>query len=471
MTGLSSAPHAAFGRIVVSLIAFMSMGLVGVESQVRAPALTNALDSAVRSFVESPVVPGVSVAVVRGGEVLLQRGYGFVDLEWGVRTPVSGEASYEIGSVTKQFTAAAILLLVEEGKIDLDADFTHYIDFNSRGRVIPVRRLLDHTSGVRSYTDMSVFGALSISELPRDTLVRLVEAEPFDFEPGRAQIYNNSAFFILGLIIESLSGQNYEDFVQRRLFDPAGMTESYYCDEVGIRERRANGYDAVGPQQLIRARYLNHQWPYAAGSLCSTVADLVRWNRALHGGLILSDASYREMTTARPLENGMPIRYAMGISDAMRGRTPVHAHGGGINGFVSMLAWYPEHELTIAVLQNSTAPPGAGTLAETFANLVLGPVPEPVAQRYDGALTELEGVYRGIARGQTMGVRIRVIDGRLQIFREGEEKPAIPVYIGELTWVDRGTHYIFQRSDTGIAELRYTAGSAHYVLKRVSEVR
>jgi CubicO group peptidase (beta-lactamase class C family) len=438
-----------------------------LHAQVTGQALTHALDSAARAHIDSPIVPGVSVAVVRGGEVLLQGGYGFVDLEWGVHTPAAGDASYEIGSVTKQFTAAAILLLVEEGKVDLDADLTEYLDFDTQGRTVTVRRLMDHTSGIRSYTEMPVFGTLATLDLPQDTLVRLVEAEPFDFEPGTAQIYNNSAFFFLGLIVESLSGQTYEDFVQERLFDPAGMTESYYCDEVAMRDRRAHGYDMAGPEELIRAQYLNHAWPYAAGSLCSTVADLVKWNRALHGGRILSDASYHEMTTARPLENGMPIGYAMGITDGMRGEIPINSHGGGINGFVSMLEWYPEQELSIVVLQNSTAPPGAGALASAFANLVLGPVPDHVEQPFDGSLAELEGTYRGIARGQMMQIDVRANGGQLEFTPEGADAPMVPTHIGDLTWATGGTRLIFRRVGDAIGELRFTGGSAHYVLERI----
>ena len=439
----------------------------GSDAQVTGRDLTHALDAAARAHVESVIVPGVSVAVVRGGEVLLQGGYGFVDLEWGVQTPLAGDASYEIGSVTKQFTAAAILLLEEEGKIDLDSDFTQYIDFNTQGRTVSVRRLLDHTSGIRSYTEMSAFAELSVLDLPRDTLVRLVEAEPFDFEPGTAQIYNNSAFFLLGLIIESLSGQSYEDFVQERLFDPAGMADSYYCHEALMRDRRAHGYDAVGPERLIRARYIDHAWPYAAGSLCSTVGDLVKWNRALHGGRLLSGASYEQMTTARPLEDGSIIGYAMGIGDGTRGGTPVSAHGGGINGFVSQLAWYPEHDLSIVVLQNSTAPPGAGALAAAFVDRVLGPEPEPVAEPYAGSLAELEGRYRGISRGRMMDVAVRENGDRLEFSEEEDDAPVVPTHVGDLTWASGEVRYIFRRVGGQVSELRFSAGSAHYVLERI----
>jgi CubicO group peptidase (beta-lactamase class C family) len=177
---VSRFPHAV--RYIATMAAFVAAAPAALAAQ-STDELSARLIAATEAYVESPIITGVSVAVVQGDDVLLQGGFGFVDLEWDVETPTSGEVSYEIGSVTKQFTSAAILLLVEEGKIDLDADFTEYLDFDTQGRSITVRRLLDHTSGIESYTDMPVFRDLSRFTLPRDTLVRLVEDEPFDFEP------------------------------------------------------------------------------------------------------------------------------------------------------------------------------------------------------------------------------------------------------------------------------------------------
>ena len=235
-------------------------------------ALVAALDSAARAHAEQEMVAGVSVAVVQGADTLLMAGYGSADLEWGVPTPPDGGASYEIGSVTKQFTAAAILLLAERGDLDLDADASTYVpEFDFKGRSVPLRRLLDHTSGIKGYTEMPVFGELAMMDLPRDTLVTLVESEPFEFEPGTAAIYNNSAYFLLGLVIEAVSGQSYEDFVAENLFGPLGMEDSYYCSESAIRQDRAHGYDGT-PDGLIRKRYLDHTWPYAAGSSCEPPA-------------------------------------------------------------------------------------------------------------------------------------------------------------------------------------------------------
>lgn len=432
------------------------------------------LAEAAEAYVTSPIVPGVSVAVVRGNEVLLHAGFGAVDLEWDVETPAGGEASYEIGSVTKQFTAAAVLLLAEEGRIDLDADFTEYVDFDAAGRVVPVRRLLDHTSGIESYTDMPVFAELTPFTLPRDTLLRLVEAEPFDFEPGTALIYNNSAFFFLGLMIEEVSGQSYEDFVAERLFAPAGMGDSYYCHHHAWRAGRAHGYDSVGPDRLIRARYLDHTWPYAAGSLCSTVGDLVRWNEALHGGEILSSESYRSMITPRPLLDGSPVRYAMGISNQEVGGRRVIAHGGGINGFTSHLAYYPDDELSVVVLQNSTAPPGPASLADDLVEIVLGPAAEPPARAFDDDASRFVGTYTGVARGQNLTVHVAEQDDLL-VFREqyaSVDEPGEPMqvtYLGDGVWASGRTRLRFVEHGGRVTELRFEATSAHYVLERTQD--
>jgi CubicO group peptidase (beta-lactamase class C family) len=396
-------------------------------------ALVARLDSLARAHIESGIIPGVSVAVVQDGEPLLVHGYGMVDLEWDVPTPSDAGASYEIGSVTKQFTAASVLLLAEDGKLDLDADMTEYLDFDSQGHAVPVRRLLDHTSGIKSYTELPIFGELMTRKLPRDTLVHVVEREPFDFEPGTALIYNNSGYFLLGLIIEKVSGEKYEDFVRERLFEPIGMDDSYYCSEAEVRKRRAHGYDAVSPEKLIRARYLDQTWPYAAGSLCSTVADLVRWNEALHGGDVLSAESYEAMTTPAPLEDGTPIRYAMGLSILNEGGHRLITHGGGINGFLSDGRYYPDDDLIVIVLQNATGPKGPGALGEALAEAVLGPFEALVGTPYSGDLSELVGAYTGPSRGRPLTMTVSVDDGVLA-FEPSMGAKIRPLHLSGLTW-------------------------------------
>lgn len=458
-------------REIVKGLAVMALVVAApVQGQIAdRAALVTALDSAAAAHVEHEQVAGVSVAVVRGADTLLMKGYGVVDLEWDIATPANGAASYEIGSMTKQFTAAAIMLLVEEGKLDLDADMTEYLpDYDTKGHAVSLRRLLDHTSGIKGYTEMPVFGEIAVRRFSRDTLVTLVSAEPFEFEPGTAQIYNNSAFFLLGLIIEEVSGQDYDDFVQEHLFAALGMDDSYYCSSNAIRENRAHGYDAQ-PDGLVRKGYLEHIWPYAAGSLCSTVGDLIAWNEALHGGDVLSAESYEALITPMPLEDGTPIRYAMGLGVGDRGGRRIISHGGGINGFLSDGRYYPDDELIIVVLQNSTGRQGPGALGAAFAELVLGPLSEPVAVAYGGDLEELVGDYVGPARGRELTMAVSVVEGELVFTPEGAPEGMTPLHVGDGVWENGGTRLWFEREGGSVAVLRMSQGAGHYVLRRGGE--
>lgn len=458
---------------IVALVVLF--GLVGppggpAAAQIRDRArLISTLDSAAAAHAADSTVAGVAVAVVRGADTLLLAGYGRADLELDVPTPP--DAVYEIGSITKQFTAAAILLLAEEGRVGLDAEITEYLpDYDTRGHAVTVRHLLQHTSGIRSYTEMAAFGPLSREALPRDTLLALVQAEPFDFAPGTAMIYSNTGFFLLGLIVEEASGRSYESFVEERLFGPAGMVRSRYCDERAVVERRAHGYDWGGELVLLRKAYLDHTWPYAAGSLCSTAGDLVAWNRALHGGRILPKASYRELTTPGRLRDGTELRYAMGLAVHEAEGRRVIAHGGGINGFLSQSRYYPDDDLIVVALQNSMAPTGPDELADALARLVLGPWREPATSPYRGDLAPFEGSYAGRARGRFLEVEVSVRDEGLAVRRSGADEDADPLeHLSGLTWREGADRYTFTRAGDRIVELRYDTVGGHYVLRRVGE--
>jgi len=430
--------------------------------------LVATLDSLSRAHAADTLVAGAAVAVVHRGDTLLLKGYGLADLEWDV--PMATDAVFEIGSMTKQFTAAAVMQLVEQGKLDLDADITTYLpDYDTQGRRIPLRRLLDHTSGIKGYTEMPVFGEIMMRELPRDSLVAKFEAVPLDFEPGTAQIYNNSAYFLLGLIIEKVSGEPYEQYVKKHLFEPLGMSRSYYCDEHAVVERRAHGYDR-GPQGLVQKAYLTHTWPYAAGSLCLTAGDLVRWNQALHGGNVLSAESYRAMTTPRPLEDGTPIRYAMGLTVLDDNGRRALTHGGGINGFLSDGWYYPDEDLIVIVLQNSATPPAPGTLSRALINAVIGPGAPPVAGTFTGDVQQLLGTYRGPARGGPMMATVSVEQGMLTIMPEGTPRAVRPMYVDGLRWKVGNTFWMFDVGPDGRAtKLRMDTGGGHFVLARAEK--
>jgi CubicO group peptidase (beta-lactamase class C family) len=427
--------------------------------------IAGAVDSIVADALRDGRAAGMSVAVVMGHDTIVLKGYGHAELEHRVPTP--DRALYEIGSVTKQFTAAAVIQLHEAGALDLDDDLTkHLPDYPAQGRTVTLRRLLDHTSGIRGYTELPEFGPLSVRRLARDSLVALFSAHPFDFEPGDALIYNNSGYFLLGLIIERVSGMSYEEYVREHLFRRAGMEDSGYCDERAIVSGRAHGYDMT-PDGLRRAAYLDHTWPYAAGSLCSTAGDLVAWNRALHGGRILSPAGYRELTTPRPLNDGVPVRYAGGLLvDSVNGQRVIE-HGGGINGFLTDVKYFPDQHLTIAVLVNTAGPVAPKRITRDIAGLILGGTPPesvPLATPPD----VYAGEYRGIGGGGPVVVIVAPDSagtGITAAFGSGTPTPLRPAG-GELFMRGERDRFTFIRTAGDVTALHVDVGVLSTLLRR-----
>jgi CubicO group peptidase (beta-lactamase class C family) len=447
------------------VLAFIAVGPTTVSAQTTdRMRIAQATDSIVAAALKDGRAAGMSVAVVRGPDTLVMKAYGFADLEFDVPTP--DRAIYEIGSITKQFTAAAILLLHEQNKLSLDDELTKYLpDYPTQGHRITLRRLLDHTSGIKGYTELPEFGRLMMMKFPRDTLVALFSGKPFDFAPGEGQVYNNSAYFLLGLVIEKASGSTYAEFVQKQLFEHAGMVDSRYCSESAVVKRRAHGYD-TGPGGLRRAAYLDHTWPYAAGSLCSTVGDLVAWNQALHGGRILSPASYRELITPGPLNDGTLVRYAKGLAvDSMLGQRIIQ-HGGGINGFLSDLKYFPDDTLSIAVLINTAGPVAPGAITQRIAEVIYGKWTRS-GVAFTGNLSEYAGEYRGVGRGQPLTVRIEAdSSGKALMLRRGNAAPTPLLYLGNEVFDLNGARYTFLRENGRITQMRADFGSLNSILKR-----
>lgn len=414
-------------------------------------AAAQAIDSVVAAYLTDGTAAGMSVAVVRGRDTLALKGYGFADLEHDVPTPA--RAVYEIGSITKQFTAVAMLQLQEQGKLSLDDDLAkHLPDYPTQGHRISLRRLLDHTSGIKGYTEIAGFGTMMTRKLPKDSLVALFRSESFDFAPGEAQVYNNSAYFLAGLIIEKVSGLSYEDYVRKHFFDVAGMPDSHYCSESALVKRKAHGYD-MGPKGLRNKGYIDHTYPYAAGSLCSTVGDLVAWNRALHGGKILTPASYRELIAPGVLNDGTRLRYAKGLALHEMGGHRVIEHGGGIPGFLSSSVYLPEEDAIIVTLINTAGPVSPDAVSSSLAEVVFGTrTPRNVA--YAGDLAALAGTYAGVGRGSAMTVHIAADKGALTV-KSPRDTSAIPLrHVGDNTWDARGQRYTFVLANGKATTLR-----------------
>jgi CubicO group peptidase (beta-lactamase class C family) len=445
-------------------LAILGIATGAAEGQASRTALIARLDSLAGAPVQERRAVGISVAIVRGADTLLMRGYGKANLEFDVPTPAG--AVYEIGSVTKQFTAAAILQLRDAGKLDLDAEFTKYLPtYPTKGRKITVRRLLDHTSGIKGITEIPAFGELTVRSLPRDSAIALFSREPFDFEPGEAMIYNNSAYILLGHIIEKVSGMSYEDYVEQKIFAPLGMKQSHYCSNTEVVPKKTSGYQYAG-QTARLASYHSHLWPFSAGSLCASANDLVTWLQALHGGKVLPEKSYREMITPGRLNDGAPLRYAMGLAVGpdVRGTNRI-SHGGAISGYTADASWYPEEKLAIVVLMNSSGPISPSALASELAGAIIAP--KAVNRPFTGDASPLIGTYVGASRGRELTVEIRQGPTTLALIVNGAQPRPLSWEDG---WKFRSgeLNLVFDRTGTSgpATLLRYDAGGGYYLLRR-----
>ena len=418
------------------------------------------------------LIAGASVAVVHRGERIAVRGYGWANLELQVPTP--GDAIYETGSITKQFTTAALLQLQEEGRVDLDADIgTHLPDFPTQGNRITVRELLDHTSGIRGYTEIVAARPYFVRRVPRDSLVALIADHPFDFPTGEHAIYNNSAYYLAGMILEQVSGMSYEEFVEEKIFAELGMDRSHYCSETEIHEGKVTGYDA-GPDGLRNKGFIVHNIPFAAGSLCGSAGDLATWLGALHGGEVLTEDGYAQMIEPGDLNDGTKLRYALGLATSdILGHRAIH-HGGGIPGFTSESLYLPEEELAVVVLVNSTSPPGPSALAREIVELLVGDAtPEPMT--FDGDLAYFEGTYSGPARAGEAVLRIAV-DGDLltmtavtvggrDIPDDRQEADSLD-YRGDMTFSNGTLLLTFEGEGDAASVLRWDQGAGYTVMTR-----
>jgi CubicO group peptidase (beta-lactamase class C family) len=380
------------------------------------------MDEVVRSYVDAKQFMG-SVLVARGESIFFNKAYGSANLEWKI--PNTTTTKFRIGSMTKQFTAAAVLLLEERGKLKVDEPVKRfYADAPAAWDKITLYHLLTHTSGIPNHTSFPEFESLSTMRTTPDQLVESFRDRPLEFVPGSEMRYSNSNYVLLGAIIEKVSGTSYERFVDENLFQPLGMIDSGYDSTQAIIPRRAAGY-GPGPDGPVNARYIDMSVPYAAGALYSTTGDLLRWERALFGGKVLSPSSLKAMTT--PSKND----YAFGLEVSRQSGRRVIQHGGSINGFSSRMAYFPDDEVTVIALSNLRGP-GADSIVEKLSALAHGEtvilaserreiaLPAEVLKRYVGTYAIAEGVNVTITLdGEHLFAQISG-QQRLQLFPQSE---------------------------------------------------
>lgn len=367
--------HGVRGLVLFGLVAGAGAGAELEAQEQGGRELAARIDSVVEAMRAADGTPGITIGVVRGADTIALRGYGLAEVEHGVL--VTPRSVFLIASVTKQFTAAAVMKLVEEGRVDLEGTVGDYLpEYEGPARGVTVHQLLTHTGGVANYTDMGArMARQSRLDVTHEEMVAMWAEEPLGFEPGSRWAYSNSGYYLLGMIIERVTGERYAEHLRRAVWEPLGLGETYYCGHREIIPHRAKSY-GVRDGALFNAPPLSMNAPFAGGALCSTPGDLVRWTRALHAGRVVRPESFARMTTPVRLSDGSTHPYGYGLTLARLGDEVAVQHGGGINGFSANLAHYPAHDLTIAVIVNG--PTSSSTLAQRIAYLVLD-IPDPDA--------------------------------------------------------------------------------------------
>jgi CubicO group peptidase (beta-lactamase class C family) len=429
----SSTLHSAFIRVLhpgrmFSLLSLLSRRtapllclvttLVALPLRGATPGMTERMEELVQKQVATQHFSG-AVLVATRGSVLFDRAYGLANREWDI--PNTPATRFRIGSVTKQFTAVAILLLEERGKLRLeDPVSAHWPEAPEAWRAITLHHLLTHTSGIPNVTRDPEFMLWKFQPTTVREMVGRFRSRPLEFAPGSRHAYSNSNYLVLGLLVERLSGQSYQEFVREAVLAPLGLNDTGVETSLEILPRRASGYWRR-EGRMLNAPFSDMSVPHAGGAMYSTTHDLRRWCEAILHDQLLAPESRRKLLTPA-LDS-----YALGLRVAQfKGRTVIE-HGGNISGFSSHLRHYPEEGLTVVVLSNVTSGDGIPELlVRQLAETALGPdsgrlaaaatvVPVAVLENYSG-------VY-DVGGGKT--VTFRVADGTLVATPSGQSPVAV----------------------------------------------
>ncbi len=371
--------------------------------------LTEAMDALMREVYKENE-PGATVLVAKNGKPVFRKGYGMANLELGVAN--EPHMVFRLGSITKQFTAVSILMLYEQGKLKLEDEITQYLpDYPTHGHAITILHLLYHTSGIKSYTGMPEWLPMMNKDMTVEEMVNFFKNQPMEFAPGEKWNYNNSGYFLLGAIIEKLSGMTYAEFVHKNIFEPLGMDHTYYDMPTNIIPGRVSGYK-VTADGFENANYISMTQPYAAGSLASSVDDMLLWDEALYGEKLVSQETLKKAWTSGKLNNGETFNYGFGWAVAKINGTRIITHGGGINGFLTDGVRLPDDHVYVSMLTNAEKP-FPDLLAYKLAALAAGrPYQDPESVEVP---VEVLQKYPAVYTIQSVGFDIPVefVDGKL----------------------------------------------------------
>ncbi|MGE5759571.1 MAG: serine hydrolase domain-containing protein [Gemmatimonadota bacterium] len=352
-----------------------------------------AVDSIARQLLQATGAPSASVAVVQGGRQVYAQAYGAAQIE----PPVAArpEMRYSIGSISKQFAAAAMLLLQQDGKLSLDDPVARYFPDLTRAREVTIRQLLSHTSGYQDYWPQDYVPLFMLDSVTGAGILDRWAKKPLDFEPGTQWQYSNTNYVIAGMIVEKVSGLPFFEFLRRRILAPLGMQSVVNIDLGRLPQSDPTGYlrYALGPPRPAPKE--GKGWLFAAGELAMTASDLAKWDITLMNESLLSPASYRAMETETLLKDGTATGYGLGVDVGVNAGHRVISHGGEVSGFTATNLVFPDDHAAVIVLVNQDAVSTSGVIAQRIGGLLFATSDTLTASRTARARGILEGLQHG----------------------------------------------------------------------------
>ena len=377
--------------LACSAVAFAQTSLPAV--------LQTKVDAAVHEVLTKTSVPSASVGIVQEGRIVFTKAYGFARLKPSM--PATPDLHYAVGSISKQFTAACLLLLQQDGKLSIDDPVGKYFPGLTRANDVKIRNLLSHTSGYEDYAPQDYTIPAWTTPTSAEKVVSEWATKPLDFEPGSQYQYSNTNFNIAGLIVEQVSGEPFWTFLSRRVLGPLGMTHTIDLD-TQHDQLEPTGYmrNALGP--LRPAIMEAPGWYFADGEMAMPIGDLLTWDISVMNRSLLAPASYAAMETDQRLTNGMTAHYGLGVSLSMSNGHRLVSHGGEVGGFVAQNMIFPDDKIAVAVLTNQEASTAAGSIARAISTLVLASVRRTNAAPgdADAAAAQAKQIVADLQKGQ-----------------------------------------------------------------------
>ncbi|MGV6831347.1 MAG: serine hydrolase [bacterium] len=438
--------------IICSMICFCLFQNISAQN------LDAQFDAIVSEYYNNNDAPGASVLVAKNGKAIYSNAFGKANLELDV--PMTTKNVFELASITKQFTAVAILMLEEQGKLSVNDPITKFIsDYPTQGKKITIHQLLNHTSGIKSYTSMENLEGMARQDMSVTELINYFKNEPMDFDPGEAFAYNNSGYILLGHIIEIITNDTYENFIENQIFKPLAMTNSRYGSKSEFINYRASGYQQ-NETGYENANYISMDIPYAAGSLMSTVEDMLKWQNALRNNTLIKSTSLEKAINGSKLNNGEEIDYGYGLGALNFRGSKGYAHSGGIFGFSTNGIYLIDEDVYVIGLSNCSCN-DIGAVTRKLAAAAIGkpfPSKNDVIKLTEKQLNKWVGAYEfegGVVR------HIFIEDGQLKSMRESESNTVFNIYpLSESRFMfDDGIEYNFSELSNGKRQVVFITDS------------